>query len=467
MNVKLRLTGRQHAALATHLLHSDKKEAVALALCGRRVGEESHCLTVRRVEPIPYDHCIVREKDQVTWSTSVLRPLLEEAMKRNMAILKVHSHPQGYPHFSETDSRADQDLFSSVFGWLDDDYPHASAVLLPDGRLFGRSGHSDGTFSPLSLISIAGDDLCLWFSDALETPGLPSFAKRHAQAFGAGTTALLRRLSAAVVGCSGTGSIVIEQLSRLGIGRLVLVDPDRMEEKNLNRVLNAGKEDGYLHRLKVEVAARAIAHMGLGTEVMLIPENLSTPRAVKAVAECDVAFGCMDGAEGRLLLNRLSTFYSIPYFDVGVKLEADGKGGIDQICGTVHYLQPDGSSLLSRGVVTLEAARAEGLKRTDPGSYKEQLRARYIQGVAEDRPAVISVNMHYASLAVNEFLARIHSYRDDGNKPYARFGSSLTQARYFQDPDGEPCTALSKHVGRGDATPLLDRPALSEAEDAT
>ena len=49
-------------------------------------------------------------------------------------------------------------------------------------------------------------------------------------------------MSIAVVGCSGTGSPVIEQLARLGVGRLVLVDPDRVEEKNLNRIVNATRE---------------------------------------------------------------------------------------------------------------------------------------------------------------------------------------------------------------------------------
>ena len=81
----------------------------------------------------------------------------------------------------------------------------------------------------------------------------------------------------------------------MGIGRLVLVDPDKVEEKNLNRILNSTQEDGIQGRLKVEIMSRAIASMGFGTKVDIIPENLATPEAVKAVAECDVLFGCMDG----------------------------------------------------------------------------------------------------------------------------------------------------------------------------
>src|SRR5437879_8706512 len=172
---------------------------------------------------------------------------------------------------------------------------------------------------------------------------------RNQQVFGRGTAARLRTLSVAVVGCSGTGSLVVEQLARLGVGRLVLVDADLVQEKNLNRVLNTGKEDVYLGKAKVFALASAIARMGLGQEVLPLPLNLVSPRAVREVAACDVVFGCTDGAEARHVLNRLATFYSLPYFDVGVRLDADGSGGISNISGAVHYLQPGGSSLLSRG----------------------------------------------------------------------------------------------------------------------
>jgi tRNA A37 threonylcarbamoyladenosine dehydratase len=102
----------------------------------------------------------------------------------------------------------------------------------------------------------------------------------------------------------------------------VLVDPDRVEEKNLNRILNSGKEDAYLGRHKVYALASAIARMGLGQEVLPMPMNLISREAVMRVAECDVVFGCMDGVEGRHMLNRLATFYTLPYFDVGVRLDA-------------------------------------------------------------------------------------------------------------------------------------------------
>ena len=462
MRIKLRLAQKDHAVLKAHLLPGDGLEAVAVALCGRRRGEANHCLAIRSIEPIPYDECKVRTAERVTWSTRRLIPLLEIAAKRDLAILKIHSHPTGYTDFSSVDDESDEDLFNSVFGWTDSQFPHASAVMLPDGRMFGRAILRDGSFKPLDSILVPGDDIHFWLP--AHTARVPSFAQRHAQLFGAGTTQRLREMSVAVVGCSGTGSPVIEQLARLGVGRLVLVDPDRVEEKNLNRILNATREDAYLHKPKVEVMARAIARMGFATEVEIIADDLGTPHAVKAVAECDAVFGCMDGVEGRHILNRLAAHYLLPYFDIGVKLEADGKGGIDECCGAVHYVKPDGSSLQDRRVYTLGQLKAAGLRRTDPAAYREQVRAGYIRGVAEDRPAVISINMQMASLAVNEFLARLHPYRYDDNSETAAVRTSFIQGMEYREREAASSGTFLPHLGKGDVRPLLGMPELSEPE---
>lgn len=456
----LRMTGRQHAQLFGHLFPGDGCEAVALALCGRYSSRDRQILMVHRVEPVPYAECKVRRPDRVTWSTERLVPLLNEATRRGMGILKIHSHPGGYPRFSEQDDESDRDLFESIYSWIDTEQPHASAIMFLSGEVLGRSVTPNGEFESVDSVSVAGDDILQLSSCIAGLQG--EVSKRHRQLFGSGTTNRLRRMSVAVVGCSGTGSPLVEQLARLGVGRLVLVDPDKVESHNLNRIVNASREDAYLGRYKVEVLATAIARMGLDTEATLIRSNLATAAAVRAIAGCDVAFGCMDGVEGRHLLNRLCCFYLIPYFDIGVKLVADGLGGIDEACGAIHYVQPDGSSLLSRRVYTMARVAAEGLRRTDPGAYQDQVDAGYIEGVVENRPAVISVNMQLAAMAVNEFLARLHPYRLDPNGESAVVRVGFMQNECRREGDGAPCQVLSRHAGRGDVTPSLDMPALSD-----
>src|SRR6266446_219678 len=107
--VRLRLTDRQHRFLRSQLFPGDALEAVALALCGRRAGED-HCLMVNTVVPVPYDDC-QRKPDEVTWKTQSLVPLLAEAMEKNLAILRIHSHPNSYPWFSDTDDESDARIF--------------------------------------------------------------------------------------------------------------------------------------------------------------------------------------------------------------------------------------------------------------------------------------------------------------------------------------------------------------------
>ena len=461
----LRLTGKQHRRLHQHLFPGDGKEAVAVALCGRRSGEERHLFAIHEVVPIPDSECLIRTPNRVEWSTSAVMPLVEKAMRRSMAILKIHSHPGGYPHFSKIDDASDGMFFPSVYGWVDDDQPHISAIMLPCGRIFGRVAFEDGSFAPLAFVTVCGDEVKFWHQEK-QVGTVPTFTQRHMQAFGAGTTTLLRRLSIGVVGVSGTGSPVIQILARLGIGELVLVDPDVVEFKNLNRILGATMEDAKAGGYKVNVLAREIRRIGLETNVAPVASDLLNPHVVKRIAACDIVIGCMDSVDGRDVLNRIAAYYSIPYFDVGVRLDADGQGGVDQICGTVHYLQPDGSSLLSRDVYTSEQLRAAGLKRASPEDYAELRKEGYIMGVDEERPAVISVNTFFASLLINELLARLHPYRDDANSEFASYTFSLTQARFINGYDGEACPVLGKLAGRGDTMPLLGMPALSEMERA-
>lgn len=462
MNITFSLTDKQHNQLMPHLFPGDGKEAVAFALCGRRHGKGEQGLLLREIVTVPYDSCRVRTPDRVTWSTGKIPELLARAERFGMAVIKIHSHPNGYPSFSYTDDQSDREFFSFLGNWLDDNRPHASVIVLRDGKLIGRTMNQEGQFQPLASIKLVGDDLRFWDYSHFDSNIVPEYGTRIAQAFGEGTYQLLRRLKIAVVGCSGTGSLVVELLSRNCVGNLVLIDPQRIEEKNLNRIPQATMEDARRMAFKVDVMARAIGEMGFGTKVETFATDLYDPAAVRAVAACDIVFGCMDSIDGRHLLNRLASFYILPYIDVGVRLIADGDGGVEQVCGSVHYLKPGGSSLLSRGLYTLDQAHAAALFSTDPVTYSDQKRDGYIEGVDEEKPAVMSVNMIFAALAVNELLARLHPYRLDHNAEYDQHTISLSHGIYIHEKHDLSCALLSRHIGRGDVQPLLDMPALSD-----
>lgn len=456
--VTLALSGDQHAHLKNFLFPGDGKEAVALLLCGRREGDRRHRLVVREIHDIPYEHCPVRTPMHVTWQPDYIDNILERAAAEKLSVIKIHCHPGGYAAFSEIDDDGDARLLPMVRGWVEANILHGSAVMLPDGQIFGRVLPPEGGFAPLECVSVAGDDLHFWYADAGSVE-LPSFVASHAQAFDDGTIERLQRLSIAVIGASGTGSPTIEQLVRLGVGELVIVDDDTMEERNVNRILNATLKDALDKRPKVDVLADAIERIGLGTKVIRVKKNLWDPDVIREVAQCDIVFGCMDTVDGRYLLNTLATFYNIPYFDIGVRLDAvrdgENKGRIREVCGTVHFIRPGRSSLMSRELFTMQQVAAAGLRCNDPKAHEQQVQDGYIAGVAGNRPAVISVNMFAASLAVNELLARLHPYREEQNSAYGSVEFSLASVEFIPEPEDGICEILAGKVGFGDTTPLL------------
>jgi hypothetical protein len=94
--ITLAISGKHHEKLFQHLFPGDGKEAVAIALCGRSQNRR-HSLLVREVIPIPYEACRVRTPYRVTWTPEAMVPALTLAMKENLAVVKIHSHPNELP----------------------------------------------------------------------------------------------------------------------------------------------------------------------------------------------------------------------------------------------------------------------------------------------------------------------------------------------------------------------------------
>ena len=75
----------------------------------------------------------------------------------------------------------------------------------------------------------------------------------------------LQKSTVIVVGCGAVGSFAIEALARSGLGNLILVDFDKVEESNINRQLFA--MDSSLGKFKTEVAKQRIADINPAIKV--------------------------------------------------------------------------------------------------------------------------------------------------------------------------------------------------------
>ena len=79
----------------------------------------------------------------------------------------------------------------------------------------------------------------------------------------------LARCSVAVFGIGGVGSYIAEALARGGVGRLLLIDSDRVAQSNINRQLIALRST--VGRLKVEVMAERIRDINPAARVETYP----------------------------------------------------------------------------------------------------------------------------------------------------------------------------------------------------
>lgn len=109
----------------------------------------------------------------------------------------------------------------------------------------------------------------------------------------------LRGLRAGVAGCGGIGSNVALLLARAGLGSLVLVDFDRVEEKNLNRQCYF---KGHVGMPKVEALRQQIMDIGPSIRVKAVEKRIDAGSAVSLFRNCHILIEALDSATSKEML---------------------------------------------------------------------------------------------------------------------------------------------------------------------
>ena len=447
----LTIAGEMHRRLREHLFPGDDLEAAAIAICAHIPGPRVRYL-VRQLLLVPHADCL-RARDAITWPGDWLERAIDLSEAEGSMILLIHSHPGGMLAFSPIDDDSDRIvmpcLAAAALG------PHGSAIMTGDGAMRARTYANGLEQTDIELVMVAGDDIDFWWCDAPR--------KKRPLTFTGAMTAELSRLTAVFVGASGTGSIMVEQGSRLGFGRIIAIDFDVMKLRNLNRILNSKLSDAVKERLKVDMLAEAVDAVHGYKVLEPVPLNINEREAVLAASQGDVLFSCVDTFEGRHFCDLTAAAFLMPLVDVGVTIpvrETHDGHAIADVCGRVDYVQPGGSTLLDREVWTPAKLSAEYLRNADEGAHRKQVKAGYMPGLAEEAPSVIALNMRAASAAMMEFIARAYPFRLDLNRNYARtiFTLVAMDEDYFAENYFE--RSSNPHFARGNAEPLLGLPSL-------
>ena len=102
---------------------------------------------------------------------------------------------------------------------------------------------------------------------------IPQWQERTALLLGEEALLRLREAVVVVAGLGGVGAYAAEMVARAGVGRMVLIDSDRVGESNKNRQLLA--VNSSLGRLKTEVMAERLLDINPELHIVKVPEYLT------------------------------------------------------------------------------------------------------------------------------------------------------------------------------------------------
>jgi len=440
------------------VLAATDHEALRAALIG---GDTERCAILYASETVRKDglkRLLVRQVEFPAATDYTRRGLLEAELKpefvakatklarrETSAIVFVHSHPGlDPPVFSAVDDEGEVHLAGFLAG-RHPGYSHAALVISAGGaraRLLGAD-------EEIRVISIGPNREVIF--DPLNAPEAhKTIFDRQIRAFGTAGQQALQALRVAVVGLGGTGSLIAQQLVHLGVRDLILVDPDVIDETNLNRVANATAND--IGRPKGDVAAQYIHAIAKDAVVANIAGDVTRSVVARELLNADLIFGCTDSHGSRAVLQQISYQYMIPLIDMGVTITT-ATGQISHIFGRVQLLAPGLACFTCDGLLNPAEVRQDMMtpfeREADP----------YIQGVREPAPAVMSLNGTVASVAITMMLSMVSGIPSKGRHIlYNAIASTMRTAKAHPKAECYVCSRAGAFA-RGDSWPLFAREA--------
>ena len=430
-------------------------ESAAFLLAGLVQDNDELTFLSRSLRGVPEEHYLARTRTSLVIASRGYVPAFGLAASDQAVPVFVHTHLDIGAAPSPRDDGVDDALRGPAF--LRSRAPFYVSLIVggtKEGPSFtGRVYDERGLVAPLTRLRVVGNRVRLLHAEGAANEGVDDeIFDRQIRAFGKDGQRLLARLRVGIVGAGGTGSAVFEQLVRIGVRRITVIDDEDATATNVTRIHESGVVDAC--KAKVDVMAAAAVRIGLGAQVTPINGRITDPDVASALRHLDVIFGCTDDERGRLVLSKLSLTHLIPVFDMGFAVVAAEDGSIRELDGRVTTLLPGAACLLCRGRITPAGLAAESL---DPDERQRRAGEGYVPGLGERDPSVGTFTTLVACFAVNELLDRLFAYSDGSGA----FGATELLLRLHERrlnfnsrAPGTHWCGNSAHHGRGDASTL-------------
>jgi|HubBroStandDraft_2_1064218.scaffolds.fasta_scaffold35767_2 hypothetical protein len=415
-------------SLQEYIYQSGGHEYVVFGLVSHSTRHGSTKLYLRQLIPLQESDYVPNTSHGAVWRGSAMFPVMEAAMEQGLGIVIFHAHDHvGLPGLSRDDLQS-ADKLIPMFRKRVPVRPHGTVVM-------SRTHASGLVWLPgsgkpklLTRVRWFGSSIidfsCIREANSFEPS--PEYVRQSLVVTPEGQ-ARLRRAKVAVVGAGGGGSHVIQQLAYLGVGEIVVIDPDVYQDSNRHRLVAGLRQD--LGRPKVDIFHRLVRKIGLGGRVRRIRAAIPDRNAVEALCDCDVMIGCVDTLFARSDLQELASRYLIPYIDIGATVRAvpDASASDPRItvAGNIFTFVPGSFCLWCCGFLSREKIEAEQNGPTRGYFEKNRQEAQ-----------IVSFNGVLASQAVSEVLQLLTGFRGVGLRREDLRMSNTSTVRGYKKFDG-------------------------------
>ncbi len=327
-----------------HLIRNDGQEDLTFALWNPSHGQN-------RMSALIFELILPENGDRqvhgnVSFNAQYFKRACSIAAKRRTGLCLMHSHPwPGWHDLSSDDIAAETKLATSSFTLTD--LPLVGMTVGTDRTWSARIWNYNGAKFKrqwAAMVKVVGKTLQANINEnVIKKPQFRQEFLRTRTVYGIDDHQKLASLRYGIVGLGSVGSIVAEQLARIGVENISLIDFDIVKTHNLDRTLGATLKD--IGKLKVQVIKRQIALNATAAkvDVRTYPLSLSDSKGYRAALDCDVLFSCVDRPWPRHILNHIAYAHLIPVIDGGIRVAFDDEQcfeGADWQIQTIGHERP-------------------------------------------------------------------------------------------------------------------------------
>lgn len=444
--------------LHAHLFQDDDEHGAVMIAGVARQGGKSRLLARDLLLARDGIEYVAGERGYRMLTAAFVRDGVLRARDEGMAYIAVHNHG-GTDHvaFSPDDMASHERGYPALLGILGG--APVIGLVLAKCAAAGDVWDANGDRSRLVEVRVVGRPIRRFASAPAATDAADVNFDRQTRLLGDRGQALLSAAHVGVIGAGGVGSLVVEYLSRLGVGRITVADPDRVDATNLARIPGSRRSDVRRvvpSRRKVSIVARLAREANPRIQVDALFGDFLDPAICARFLSCDYVFLAADTMSARLLFNAVTQQYLIPGVQVGSKIDVEADSGrIRQAFSVVRPVTHDGGCLWCNGLIPPGRLQAEA------EDAKQLERQRYVADIHVNAPSVISMNAVGSAFAVNDFLFSYTgiAHSEEQTWPAYLRADALTGEVFSDMPSADPecpeCGSIpSSRRAKGDKLPL-------------